>query len=104
MVLTGAAVCVCVRCVAAVTLEPGNREYLCRLAKQWSDLTYEEGATVEQIQEVNAKAVEYADRVIAMAPKVRAMHLQGAGCRVGVWGKDRWGTEEVSSTAVEFVR
>lgn len=53
-----------------VTLEPGNREYLCRVAKQWSDLTYEEGATVEQIQEVNAKAMEYAERVVAMAPKV----------------------------------
>jgi hypothetical protein len=55
-------------CSRAVTLEPGNREYLCRLAKQWSDLTYEDGATVEAIQEVNAKAIEYAERVIAMAP------------------------------------
>jgi hypothetical protein len=54
----------------AVTLEPANRDYLCRLAKQWSDLTYEEGATIEAIQEVNAKAIEYAERVIAMAPKV----------------------------------
>jgi hypothetical protein len=52
-------------------LEPSNREYLCRLAKQWSDLTYEDGATVEQIQEVNSKAMEYADRVVGMAPKVR---------------------------------
>jgi hypothetical protein len=68
---------------AAVTLEPGNREYLCRLAKQWSDLTYEEGATVEQIQEVNSKAVEYADRVIAMAPKVSYIR-QGAGVECGV--------------------
>lgn len=54
----------------AVTLEPGNVELICRLAKQWSDLTYEDGATVEQIQEVNGKAIEYAERAITMAPKV----------------------------------
>ncbi|KAF8059979.1 RMDN1 [Scenedesmus sp. PABB004] len=53
----------------AVTLAPGDAELLCRLAKQWSDLTYEEGASVEQIQEVNAKAVEYAERAITLAPK-----------------------------------
>lgn len=70
-----------------VMLEPVNREYLCRLAKQWSDLTYEEGATVEQIQEVNSKAMEYAERVISMAPKV-------GGC-VGVLGVRGVGEEGV---------
>jgi hypothetical protein len=64
-------------------LEPVNREYLCRLAKQWSDLTYEDGATVEQIQEVNSKAMEYAERVIAMAPKVRGEVLLGGGAVSG---------------------
>eukprot|EP00879_Flechtneria_rotunda_P001833 GHRR01001999.1.p1 GENE.GHRR01001999.1~~GHRR01001999.1.p1 ORF type:complete len:410 (+),score=182.31 GHRR01001999.1:614-1843(+) len=54
----------------AVTLDPGNAANICRLAKQWSDLTYEDGVTVEQIQEVNGKAVEYAERAIALAPKV----------------------------------
>jgi hypothetical protein len=61
-------------------LEPGNREYLCRLAKQWSDLTYEDGATVEQIQSVNGKAMEYADRVVAMSPKVRGGCWWGQNC------------------------
>jgi tetratricopeptide (TPR) repeat protein len=60
--------------INAVTLDPDDVELICRLAKQWSDLTYEDGATVEQIQEVNAKAVEYAERAITMAPKVREHH------------------------------
>lgn len=75
--LTCASVCPAVP--QTVTLEPGNREYLCRLAKQWSDLTYEEGATVEQIQEVNTKAMEYAERVIAMAPRVSREAARGEG-------------------------
>lgn len=54
----------------AVTLEPGNVELLCRMAKQWSDLTYEDDATIEHIQEVNDKAIEYAERAISIAPKV----------------------------------
>lgn len=54
----------------AVALEPTNLEYLCRLAKQWSDLTYEEGASSTQIAEANTKGVEYAERAIALAPKV----------------------------------
>jgi tetratricopeptide (TPR) repeat protein len=56
--------------INAVTLDPDDVELICRLAKQWSDLTYEDGATVEQIQEVNTKAIEYAERAITMAPKV----------------------------------
>eukprot|EP00775_Hariotina_reticulata_P008960 gene8960-9136_t len=52
-------------------LDPGDVDNICRLAKQWSDLTYEPGATVEQIQEVNQRAIEYAERAITMAPKVR---------------------------------
>lgn len=59
----------------AVTLEPGDVELICRLAKQWSDLTYEDGVTVEQIQEVNQKAIEYAERAIAMAPQVRILSI-----------------------------
>ncbi|KAF6257131.1 hypothetical protein COO60DRAFT_33728 [Scenedesmus sp. NREL 46B-D3] len=55
--------------INAVMLDPDDVELICRLAKQWSDLTYEDGATMEHIQEVNAKAVEYADRAITMAPK-----------------------------------
>jgi hypothetical protein len=62
--------------INAVTLDPDDVELICRLAKQWSDLTYEDGVTVEQIQEVNAKAIEYAERAITMAPKV---------CGVVVW-------------------
>jgi hypothetical protein len=54
----------------AVALEPANLEYVCRLAKQWSDLTYEEGVTVAEVAEVNAKAIEWAERAIQMAPKV----------------------------------
>jgi hypothetical protein len=34
---------------SAVALEPTNLEYVCRLAKQWSDLTYEAGATNAQV-------------------------------------------------------
>lgn len=77
VIAASAASCCLLLPPAAVTLEPSNREYLCRLAKQWSDLTYEEGATVEQIQEVNSKAVEYADRVVAMAPTVRGEERRG---------------------------
>jgi tetratricopeptide (TPR) repeat protein len=62
--------------INAVTLDPDDVELICRLAKQWSDLTYEDGATVEQIQEVNAKAIEYAERAITMAPKVTGYGTQ----------------------------
>lgn len=55
----------------AVTLVPGDSALLCRLAKQWSDLTYEPGASVEAIQEVNTKAAEYAQRAITLAPQAR---------------------------------
>lgn len=68
----------------AVTLDPGDVELICRLAKQWSDLTYEDGATVEQIQEVNTKAVEYAERAIAMAPKVG--RRAGGQALLGMYG------------------
>ncbi|KAI8476188.1 MAG: hypothetical protein J3K34DRAFT_455925 [Monoraphidium minutum] len=54
---------------SAVALEPGNLEYVCRLAKQWSDLTYEPGASSAQIAEANTKGMEYAERAIALAPK-----------------------------------
>jgi hypothetical protein len=60
----------------AVMLNPGDIDNICRLAKQWSDLTYEPGATVEQIQDVNQRAIEYAERAIMMAPKV----MEGARC------------------------
>jgi hypothetical protein len=69
----------------AVALEPANIEYISRLAKQWSDLTYEEGVTIEQIQEANGKAIEYAERVIAMSPHVRG------GCGRGWRGRGMLG-------------
>jgi hypothetical protein len=74
----------------AVALEPTNIEYISRLAKQWSDLTYEDGVTIEQIQEANGKAVEYAERVIAMSPHV-------SGC---FGGGGSLGTHRGSDTAV----
>lgn len=61
--------------INAVTLDPDDVELICRLAKQWSDLTYEDGATVEQIQEVNTKAIEYAERAITMAPKAAGGYM-----------------------------
>jgi hypothetical protein len=55
---------------SAVALEPTSLEYLVRLAKQWSDLTYEPGATAAAIVAANERGVEYAERAIALYPKV----------------------------------
>jgi tetratricopeptide (TPR) repeat protein len=60
---------------SAVALEPANVEYICRLAKQWSDLTYEPGARNEAIVEANNKAIEYAERAVTLAPKSAAGHM-----------------------------
>ncbi|GBF98259.1 hypothetical protein Rsub_10922 [Raphidocelis subcapitata] len=54
---------------SALALDPSNLENLCRVAKQWSDLTYEPGATTDDVVVANSKAVEYADRAIALAPQ-----------------------------------
>lgn len=59
----------------AVALEPGNMEHICRLAKQWSDLTYEPGADQAQIVEANGKAVTYAERAVALAPGAAAGYM-----------------------------
>jgi len=57
---------------SALALEPTNLEYICRVAKQYSDCTYEEGATAASVVEANSRAVEMAERAIALAPEVRA--------------------------------
>jgi hypothetical protein len=92
---------------SAVALQPGDLECVCRLAKVMSDLTYEPGASNEQVVEVNAKAVEYAERGVALAPKVggaaggsRGRGLAGAqqrgwrgrnwGTVAGLWGVRQW--------------
>eukprot|EP00877_Chromochloris_zofingiensis_P003805 jgi/Chrzof1/13425/Cz07g32160.t1 len=65
----------------AVALEPSNVEYLARLAKQWSDLTYEPGADMAAINEVNMKASEYADRAITLGPQSAVGHMAACICR-----------------------
>lgn len=52
----------------AVSIEPNNVEYVCRLAKQWSDLMYESGAPVDLVRDVNNKAIELAQGAIEMKP------------------------------------
>ncbi|KAI8467530.1 MAG: hypothetical protein J3K34DRAFT_481196 [Monoraphidium minutum] len=54
---------------SALSLQPSSLEYLCRVAKQWSDLTYEPGAGPAQAVEANSKAVEFAERAVALAPE-----------------------------------
>jgi tetratricopeptide (TPR) repeat protein len=60
---------------SALALQPASLEYLCRVAKQWSDLTYEPGAGDAQAVEANTKAVEYAERAVALAPQVGSREL-----------------------------
>ncbi len=55
---------------AALALDPDNLEYICRVAKQYSDLSYEDGATAASVVEANTLAMEYADKAIALAPEV----------------------------------
>lgn len=54
---------------SALALDPSSLANMCRVAKQWSDLTYEQGASTDQIVDANMKAIEYADRAILLAPK-----------------------------------
>lgn len=54
----------------AVKLQPDNLVHLCFAAKQWSDLTFFHDVTTERERRVvNRKAIEFAERAIALHPQ-----------------------------------
>lgn len=54
----------------AVKLQPEDLVHLCMAAKQWSDLTFFHDVTTErERQVVNRKAIEFAERAIALHPQ-----------------------------------
>ena len=54
----------------AVKLQPDDLVHLCLAAKQWSDLTFFHDVTTErERQVVNRKAIEFAERAIALHPQ-----------------------------------
>ena len=54
----------------AVKLQPDDLVHLCMAAKQWSDLTFFHDVTTErERQVVNRKAIEFAERAIALHPQ-----------------------------------
>ena len=59
----------------ALALQPADAAHLCRVAKQWSDLTYEPGALPAAIADVNARAAACADRAIKLAPEWSGGHV-----------------------------
>lgn len=61
----------------AVDLAPDSVIHLCALAKAWSDLSYEEGMPEAERLELNRKAVEIADKIVAMNPTVSAADRAG---------------------------
>jgi hypothetical protein len=61
----------------AVALAPDSVIYLCELAKAWSDLSYEEGMPEAERLELNRKAVEVADKIVADYPTVSVCRKGG---------------------------
>lgn len=47
----------------ALTLNPNNIDYLARLSKQWTDMSFYPGITNEEAKDVNRKALKIAEQV-----------------------------------------
>lgn len=53
----------------ALELEPNSSEWLSRLSKQYSDMSYAPGCSREEAMRLHKRAIEYAERAIAADPK-----------------------------------
>ncbi|MEW5318767.1 MAG: hypothetical protein WDW38_009960 [Sanguina aurantia] len=64
----------------AAAADPGNAKVLALLSKQWTDLTYAQGAVVEvpHAHHCNSRALEYAEAAVAADP--RCMSARVACC------------------------
>ena len=59
-------------------LVPNNSEFLCLLAKQWSDLTFYHGISAKEKPVANAKAMEYSQQVRGGSWRWRGRQLSGS--------------------------
>jgi len=65
----------------ASELQPENVTYLALLSKQYTDMSFAPGITTDRARQYNEKALEVAEKIVALKPKDPAGHVARGVCK-----------------------